>query len=129
MRKPDFISDILRVSNLVEGGLWRKSFECLRTAGLHVMLVYRFGRWIRKRSLWVRFFLDPIYFVLNTAIKVIWGVEIPRDANIGPACYIGHFGGIIISPKAKIGASCSISHGVTIGVSGIGKKKRGSNNW
>jgi serine O-acetyltransferase len=37
--------------------------------------------------------------------------------------YIGHFGGITVSKEAIIGNNCSISQGVTIGVSGQGDKR------
>jgi serine O-acetyltransferase len=53
----------------------------------------------------------------------IWGIEIPRATSIGEGFYIGHYGGITISHKAKIGKNCSISQLVTIGVSGSGDKK------
>jgi serine O-acetyltransferase len=53
-------------------------------------------------------------------IRTKWGIEISRSASIGPGCYIGHFGGIVVGP-AIIGRHCSISQGVTIGVSGRGE--------
>ena len=51
-------------------------------------------------------------------VRVMWGIELPRSATIGPGLYIGHFGGITISPGARIGKNCNISQQVTIGVSG-----------
>jgi serine O-acetyltransferase len=117
------INDIRRVSRLVNGNLASKFLECLRTAGLHAMIVYRFGKWTSRQKILLRIIFNPVYFILNTVIKVAWGIEIPRAAIIGPGNYIGHFGGIIISPKAKIGSGCSISHGVTIGISGHGANR------
>lgn len=40
-----------------------------------------------------------------------------------PGFYIGHFGGIVISAKAKIGKNCNISQNVTIGYSSRGKNQ------
>jgi len=48
---------------------------------------------------------------------------LPAQAIIGEGFYIGHFGGIIISPLARIGINCNISQGVTIGISGNGDKR------
>lgn len=117
------INDIRRVSRLVNGNLALKISECLRTAGLHAMVVYRFGKWTSRQIIPLRIIFTPVYFILNSIIKIAWGIEIPRAATIGAGNYIGHFGGIIISPKAKIGSGCSISHGVTIGISGHGTNR------
>lgn len=54
-----------------------------------------------------------------------YGIDIPYNTSIGPGLYIGHFGGIVISHKAKIGMNCNINHGVTIG-STYGGKHPGS---
>lgn len=122
-KKPPIIDDIGRVWRLADGNLALKTLECLRTAGLHAMIVYRFGRWASNQHIIINFILSPVYFILNTIIKIVWGIEIPRAAVIGPGNYIGHVGGIIISPKARIGSGCSISHGVTIGISGKGSNR------
>ncbi|MBX3326122.1 MAG: serine acetyltransferase [Nitrospira sp.] len=46
-----------------------------------------------------------------------------RSAQIGPGCYIGHYGGITISGQAKIGSNANISQSVTIGVLGEGERR------
>lgn len=51
-----------------------------------------------------------------------FGIGISFRGQIGPGLYIGHFGGVIVSSQAKIGANCNLSQDVTIGVS-----RRGSN--
>ena len=51
------------------------------------------------------------------------GICIPYNTQISEGFYIGHFGGIIVSPKAIIGQNCNLSHGVT-----IGKISRGKNS-
>jgi len=48
---------------------------------------------------------------------------VPFLADIGSGFYIGHYGGIIVSPFSKIGKNCNLSHGVTIGQSNRGKNK------
>jgi serine O-acetyltransferase len=46
---------------------------------------------------------------------------IDYTADIGPGLYIGHFGQIIVHPKVSIGKNCSLSQGVTIGLSNRGE--------
>lgn len=52
-----------------------------------------------------------------------FGISIPPETKIGAGLYIGHFGGIVITPKAIIGKNFNISQGVTIGYSSRGKSK------
>jgi serine O-acetyltransferase len=61
-------------------------------------------------------------WIASFLVRTCWGIEIARHANIGPGLYIGHFGGIVISPQAVIGTECTVSHGVTIGSSGEGSE-------
>lgn len=56
-------------------------------------------------------------------IEIITGISIPASAKIGHSFYIGHFGGIILNGNSVIGHNCNISHGVTIGVSGVENKR------
>jgi serine O-acetyltransferase len=52
-----------------------------------------------------------------------FGIEIYPATDIDRGFYIGHFGGIVINPKIKIGKNCNISQNVTIGVSNRGKRR------
>ena len=56
-------------------------------------------------------------------MEILTGISIPASVAIGHSFYIGHFGGIILNAKTKIGNNCNLSQGVTIGVSGIGDKR------
>jgi serine O-acetyltransferase len=76
---------------------------------------YRFGRWTRTASSIVRPFAHFIYFFAYSIIRLATGIDIPRGARFGPGLLIHHFGGIIIHPKAVVGARCVMRHGVTIG--------------
>jgi serine O-acetyltransferase len=55
--------------------------------------------------------LAPIAFLVRTAS----GVDLPAATKIGPGLYIGHFGCIIVSVEAVIGARCNLSPGVVLG--------------
>lgn len=52
-----------------------------------------------------------------------YGIAIPYKTEIGPGFYVGHFGGIVITYKARIGKNCNISQGVTIGQSYRGERQ------
>jgi len=116
-------SDILRTYEYLEGSRFRRFIACAATPGVHAALVYRFGHWACEQPVALRIVLVAFYYLLNFGVKMCWGIDIPRRAAIGPGLYIGHFGGIIISRHAVIGANCSLSHDVTIGISGTGDKR------
>lgn len=50
-----------------------------------------------------------------------FGIDIPYNTRVGPGLYIGHYGGIVVSHEAVLGADCNINHQVTIGVKYGGK--------
>jgi serine O-acetyltransferase len=116
--------DILRTYDLTYGSKFKKFLSCCRTPGVHAVVIFRFGQWLlnnKKNPL--RILLEPIYLFLYDFVRIIWGIEVPREAEIGEGFYIGHYGGIIISPDTIIGKNVNISHQVTIGVSGQGGKR------
>jgi serine O-acetyltransferase len=60
--------------------------------------------------------------VLLNRYRFKYGFEISPTTSIGPGLYIGHFGGVIISPYAVLGANVNIAHGVTIGAASRGAR-------
>mgnify|MGYP001027975917 CR=1 FL=1 len=115
--------DILRTYNLASGGRFEKIIACYRAPGVHAVITLRFGQWLSKRNIVLRILLSPLYLLQFHRMKSKWGIEIPRSAEIGEGLYIAHFGGIAVSPAAKIGKHVTISQQVTIGVSGRGEKR------
>jgi len=55
--------------------------------------------------------------------KYRFGIDISPDSDIGSGFYIGHYGGIVVSPHTQIGKNCNMSHGVTLGQANRGKNK------
>jgi serine O-acetyltransferase len=51
-----------------------------------------------------------------------YGFDISPTTNIGPGLYIGHFGGVVISPHAILGSNINIAQGVTIGATSRGPR-------
>lgn len=115
-------ADIRRTYELLEGGRLRRAVNCARTPGVQAVVVYRFGQWLERRFLLVRVVLEPFFLFTQFLVRALWGIELPRKARIGAGLYIGHFGGITVSPDTVMGEHCSISPGVTIGLSGQGER-------
>ncbi|HTN64985.1 MAG TPA: hypothetical protein VL051_02215, partial [Burkholderiaceae bacterium] len=107
--KSAWLLDVKRAYIYTEGNLVSRIGCCLRMPGLQAVLVYRFGRWLKGRHIALRLLGEPFYFILNGLVKIVWGIELPRGATIGPGLYIGHFGGITISPDAVLGRNCNVS--------------------
>jgi len=60
---------------------------------------------------------------LELFIQLATGVELQTGARIGPGLYVAHWGGIIVSRRATLGARCDLSPGVTIGEA-VGREGR-----
>jgi len=82
---------------------------------LSAVAVYRFGRFTLTAPRLLRAPLHALYFVAYSVVRLVTGIDIPRSVRIGPGLLIHHFGGIIMHPGARIGANCTLRHGVTIG--------------
>ena len=52
-----------------------------------------------------------------------YGFDISPTTTIGPGLFLGHFGGIVISPYAILGSNINIAQGVTIGAESRGRRK------
>ena len=115
-------SDILRTYNMSKGNKYKRYIGCFREIGVQAVIIFRFGQWITKSNMVVKILLTPFYIFFYWRIRK-WGIEIPRTVSIGEGLYIGHYGGITISPLAIIGKNLNLSHSVTIGVSGDGEKR------
>jgi serine O-acetyltransferase len=115
-------ADIARTYGHLAGSRLRRILGCCRTPGVHAVTVYRFGQWLQGSPRLVRLVFEPAYLVLNLLVQILWGIELPRGAKIGPGLYIGHFGGITVSPDTVMGARCALSQNITIGFAGHGEK-------
>lgn len=60
-------------------------------------------------------------------------IQIPEETKIGEGFYIGHYGPVVINPKAILGKNINIATGVTIGQENRGKRAGaptiGDNVW
>jgi serine O-acetyltransferase len=95
----------------------------VRCPGVQAVAIYRLGSWALLQPWWARLVLDPLYFILQFLMQVLWAIDISRYARIGPGFYIGHFSGIFVHTEAVLGARCSISQNISIGVGGSGAQR------
>jgi serine O-acetyltransferase len=74
----------------------------------------------KKKSVWIFAYL---YNRVQLHIyRFRYGFDISPTTSIGPGLYIGHFGGVVISPQAILGANINIAQGVTIGAASRGAR-------
>jgi serine O-acetyltransferase len=89
---------------------------------------FRFTYFLRKvahyqaHPLALGFLPYLIHRLLLHHYRFRYGFDISPTTNIGPGLYIGHFGGVVISPYATLGANINIAQGVTIGATSRGPR-------
>lgn len=80
--------------------------------------IYQSGLpWRIKRPLLI------VMVLWQKLVEMFTGICLPYRTKIGPGLYIGHYGGPRINPGAAIGENCTLSPGVSIGISGRGPKR------
>ena len=112
------ISDVYRYSGKKNGLAFLKSYFTI--PGFKYGFFLRLTLYLRSKFL----LLLPLYFISRILLnhyKYKFGIDISYDTQVGSGLYIGHFGGIVVNYKTKIGKNCNINHGVTIGETFGGK--------
>jgi serine O-acetyltransferase len=110
-------SDLFRLKGKISFIGFLKSYWT--NPGFKYMFWHRVAHYTREKGL--LFYLFPKLLLRHFSYK--FGFDIPAETEIGKGFYIGHFGGIVITSKAKIGINCNISQNVTIGLSSRGVRK------
>lgn len=100
-------------------------FSIMLNQSFWAIFQYRIANRIYYSGLpkWLRKFLFVFTMLWQKLVEIMTGITIPAGTKIGHSFYIGHFGGVHISPFAVIGNNCNLSQGVTIGVGGTGKRR------
>jgi serine O-acetyltransferase len=94
----------------------------LLNQGLWASAVYRFFYpLVRARSAAVRRISHFFSVFAVKAIEVVAGISLSPEAEVGGGLYIGHFGHVVVNPRARIGRNCNLSPGVVIGSGGRGE--------
>jgi serine O-acetyltransferase len=87
----------------------------LREQSVWALAVYRFGRWADTRGGVLGFLAGRAYWPAYRLVETLTGISLSKGVEVGPGLRIHHFGGIVIHEQARIGANCTMRHGVTIG--------------
>jgi len=103
---------------------YRRLRTVLESEAIWAISVYRFGQYLyHDAGRFPRLLFKLPYLWTAKLIGLVVGIHLFPETPIGPGFYIGHYGGIWISPLATLGANCSISQGVVIGVAGRHRNK------
>ena len=106
MNDPDWQADLARYPRrpfLTEQSIW-------------AIWVYRFGRRVDRRpNGFSKSVLTKLYWLFFRVIETLTGISLLKSAAIGPGLRIWHFGNIFVHSDVRIGARCTLRHGVTIG--------------
>ncbi|MCC2589417.1 serine acetyltransferase [Chryseobacterium sp. MFBS3-17] len=102
------------------------------------------GKWLSVQEIWAKCVNPNLHFIYilrkaqqfpkKSVRGVFWrwvlrhhqikyGFQIYPETQIGPGLYLGHWGTLVINPKAVIGKNCNIAQGVTIAQANRGKKE------
>jgi serine O-acetyltransferase len=114
-------ADLYRYHGAADGRAWLA--EYLRTPGFRYTFYLRKVAYYRahKRSFWLLPYLYNRLWLNHYRFR--YGFEISPTTVIGPGLYLGHFGGVVISPYAMLGSNINIAQGVTIGAASRGARR------
>jgi serine O-acetyltransferase len=117
--KRTILSDLYRYRGQTSLGYLLR--QLIWRPGFRYIFVLRLCQFMRGKSMWI-----PLYILvrlLHRHLTFKYGIQIQPTTAIGEGFYIGHFGCIVVSRRAVIGANCNISQGVTIGQASRGKRE------
>lgn len=104
-----------------ESGKWLSTFKiwakCVNP-NLHFVYILRKAQKYRETPV-----LGLYWKIVLRHFQIKYGFQIYPETEIGEGLYLGHWGSLVINPKAKIGKNCNIAQGVTIGQQNRGKNE------
>ena len=113
--------------SIIQKDFYRESGKWLSTPqiwakctnpNLHFIYIFRKTQKYPKKS------LKGIFWrIVLRHHQIKYGFQIYPETEIGEGLYLGHWGNLVINPKARIGKNCNIAQGVTIGQQNRGKNK------
>lgn len=106
--------------------MWREDLKANRTVlhpGFHAVAVHRFGVWSLRRRGVTRWLTSKIYVLAYLSMRNVYGVELPRKAQIGRRLRLPHPMGVVVHGQSEIGDDCMIRQNVTIGQFNYGRDR------
>ena len=73
-------------------------------------------RWVQAAaSCRLLYPLYPLLYIFHYLACAAFSIQLPHNAKVGPGLIFAHYGAIVFSARAKIGAFFTIYHGCTVG--------------
>ncbi len=104
-----------------ESGKYLSHFQIVKkcfSPNLHYIYWFRNAQKYPKSS-----FIGMLYRLILRHYQIKYGFQIYAETEIGEGFYLGHWGALVINPKAKIGKNCNIAQGVTIAQANRGRNE------
>jgi serine O-acetyltransferase len=104
-----------------ESGKYLSHFQIVKkcfSPNLHYIYWFRNAQKYPKSS-----FIGMLYRLILRHYQIKYGFQIYAETEIGDGFYLGHWGALVINPKAKIGKNCNIAQGVTIAQANRGRNE------
>jgi serine O-acetyltransferase len=97
----------------------------LTEQGLWAVLEYRVSAAVYQSRLprLLKFVMRLPLILWHKLIELVTGVNLPCSARIGPGLFVPHCGMRVLHGGTEIGENCTITQGVTIGISGRGERR------
>ena len=101
---------------------WRRAKVAATEEAFWVLFWYRVGRWalVDCRVPGLAPLCRALAKVASRVLRLALGISIAPACEAGPGLYFGHYGGVWINPRVRLGRQVSIMNGVTIGEGGTG---------
>jgi serine acetyltransferase len=87
-----------------------------------VNISFRTGRWLAERPLLLPFYW--LFWIIHHLFSAVLGIQLPLATEIGPGLVFAHFGTIVFTARARIGAFFTIYHCCTVGTNDSGMGPR-----
>ncbi len=104
-----------------ESGKYLSSFQILQkcfSPNLHYVYILR-----KTQKHYRKPIIGLLYKLILRHYQIKYGFQIYPETQIGEGFYLGHWGQVVVNPKAKIGKNCNIAQGVTIAQTNRGKNE------
>lgn len=104
-----------------ESGSWLSTFQIWKKCinpNLHFIYLLRTTQKHPKNT-----FSGKFWRLVLRHYQIKYGFQIYPETQIGAGLYLGHWGALVINPRAKIGKNCNIAQGVTIAQANRGRNE------
>jgi len=94
---------------------FNRNIKIFLQQGSIAVTIFRFGQWVQGLRIPVlKQILFTVYYLLNLAVIVFFGINIQLSANIGRGFIIHNYSGVFLG-RITLGENCIVNQGVTIG--------------